>query len=130
MVSPHTVVRHPQGGAETDPGVGGGPGVFAVVRLSGTQYKVSKDDVVYTDKLPGAQVGSTLELDQVLMVGTRGHTLVGRPLVPQARVRVAVEEQTFDAKTHVFKKKRRKGYRRWNGHRRQLTVLRIMDITF
>lgn len=65
---------------------------------------------------------------QVLLLGNVNQTIVGRPLVEGAKVRARVEEQTLDAKIDVFKKKRRKNYRRWNGFRRQVTVLRVTDI--
>lgn len=69
-----------------------------------------------------------LFLLQVLLLGNVNQTIVGRPLVEGAKVRARVEEQTLDAKIDVFKKKRRKNYRRWNGFRRQVTVLRVTDI--
>ena len=75
-----------------------------------------------------AQVGETLELDDVLLVGSATATVVGRPTVPDARVVCAVEEQTKDAKVVVFKKRRRQNSRRRNGHRRKVTLLRVLDI--
>mmetsp|Transcript_20609 Transcript_20609/g.72777 ORF Transcript_20609/g.72777 Transcript_20609/m.72777 type:complete len:213 (-) Transcript_20609:70-708(-) len=102
--------------------------LFAVVRMSGTQYKVTEGDVVVTDKIPEAEVGTVLEVDDVLLVGSRDKTVVGRPQVPQARVKMFVEEQTLDQKVIVFKKKRRKGYKRKQGHRREITVLRVQSV--
>ena len=55
-------------------------------------------------------------------------TVIGRPLVEGAKVVARVEEQTLDEKIDIFKKKRRKNYRRWNGFRRQVTVLRVTDV--
>lgn len=65
---------------------------------------------------------------QVLLLGNVNQTIVGRPFVEGAMVRARVEEQTLDEKIDIFKKKRRKNYRRWNGFRRQVTVLRVTDV--
>ncbi|CAI5722425.1 unnamed protein product [Peronospora destructor] len=92
---------------------------FAVVKLAGTQYKVTQGDVVIAEKMKDAKV---------LLLGNVNQTIVGRPLVDGAKVRARVEEQTLDAKIDVFKKKRRKNYRRWNGFRREVTVLRVTAI--
>ena len=100
---------------------------FAVVRLGGTQYKVTKDDVIVAEKLD-VQVGSDLIIDEVLLVGSDLATVVGRPTVQNATVTCAVEEQTRDAKVVVFKKRRRQNSRRRNGHRRHVTLLRVTDI--
>ena len=100
---------------------------FAVVRLGGTQYKITKDDVIVAEKLD-VQVGADLVIDEVLLVGSDLATVVGRPTVPRAFVKCAVEEQTRDAKVVVFKKRRRQNSRRRNGHRRHVTLLRVTDI--
>ena len=100
---------------------------FAIVRLGGTQYKITKDDVIVAEKLD-VQVGADLIIDEVLLVGSEAATVVGRPTVPRATVTCAVEEQTRDAKVVVFKKRRRQNSRRRNGHRRHVTLLRVLDI--
>ena len=100
---------------------------FAVVRLGGTQYKITKDDVIVAEKLD-VQVGTDLIIDEVLLVGSEAATVVGRPTVQNATVTCAVEEQTRDAKVVVFKKRRRQNSRRRNGHRRHVTLLRVTDI--
>ena len=100
---------------------------FAVVRLGGTQYKITKDDVIVAEKLD-VQVGSDLIIDEVLLVGSEAATVVGRPTVQNATVTCAVEEQTRDAKVVVFKKRRRQNSRRRNGHRRHVTLLRVTEI--
>ena len=100
---------------------------FAVVRLGGTQYKITKDDVIVAEKLD-VQVGADLVIDEVLLVGSDLATVVGRPTVQNATVTCAVEEQTRDAKVVVFKKRRRQNSRRRNGHRRHVTLLRVTDI--
>ena len=100
---------------------------FAIVRLGGTQYKITKDDVIVAEKLD-VQVGADLVIDEVLLVGSDLATVVGRPTVQNATVTCAVEEQTRDAKVVVFKKRRRQNSRRRNGHRRHVTLLRVTDI--
>ena len=101
---------------------------FAVISLSGSQYKVTRDDVLTANKVVKAEVGTTLTLDDVLLVGGLDETVVGAPFVQGARVHLAVEEQKKDKKVLVLKKKRRKGYQRKNGTRRHITVLRVLDI--
>ena len=101
---------------------------FAIVSLAGSQFKVTEDDIMVVSRMR-CEVGTELDLDNVLVVGGVDHTLVGRPRVAGATVRVAVEEHKRDKKVLVFKKKRRKGYQRKNGHRRDLTVLRVLSIT-
>lgn len=64
----------------------------------------------------------------MLLLGNVNQTFVGLPFVEGAKVRARVEEQTVDEKIDIFKKKRRKNYRRWNGFRRQVTVLRVTDV--
>jgi large subunit ribosomal protein L21 len=101
---------------------------FAVVVVGGSQYKVTAGDIVTAEHVRGAEVGSVLELPQVLAVGSRTRSVLGRPLVPQAFVRAAVEEVTQDAKVIVFKKNRRKRYQKTQGHRRLVTRLRVLSV--
>jgi large subunit ribosomal protein L21 len=101
--------------------------MYAVVRTGGKQYRVSKDDVIIVEKL-AAEAGAAVELDQVLMLDDGRETLVGTPLVDGARVAATVLDQTRNDKIIVFKKKRRKDYRRTKGHRQNVTVLRITEI--
>ena len=101
--------------------------MFAVIRTGGKQYKVAKNDVISVEKLPG-EAGETIALDQVLMLGDGEATKVGAPLVEGARVEATIVEQTRGPKIIVFKKKRRKNYRRKKGHRQDLTVVRVTGI--
>ena len=80
------------------------------------------------EKIIDAKVGEMMDINDVLLLGSLNQTIIGRPLVEGATVRARVEEQTLDKKIDIFKKKRRKNYRRWNGFRRQVTVLRVTDI--
>ena len=102
--------------------------MFAVIRTGGKQYKVSKDDVITVEKLAG-DAGAKLEFTDVLAIGDGPDTTFGTPIVADARVTAAVLEQTQGDKIIIFKKSRRKNYRRKRGHRQQLTVLRITDIS-
>ena len=101
--------------------------MFAVIRTGGKQYKVATNDVIFVEKLPG-EAGASIELADVLMVGTEDSVTAGSPTVAGASVTATVLEQKRDDKIIVFKKKRRHNYRRKNGHRQYLTVLRITDI--
>ncbi len=101
--------------------------MYAVVKTGGKQYRVAKDDVIRVERLSG-DVGGTVELADVLMIGDGDKTTVGAPIMADAKVVAEVVEQTRDAKVLIFKKKRRKHHRRLRGHRQELTVLRITDI--
>lgn len=101
--------------------------MYAVVKTGGKQYRVAKDDVIRVERLSG-DVGGTVELADVLMIGDGDKTTVGAPMMADARVVAEVIEQTRDAKVLIFKKKRRKHHRRLRGHRQERTVLRITDI--
>jgi len=101
--------------------------MYAVIRTGGKQYRVAKDDVIQVEKLEG-DAGGTIELGEVLLVGEGESATVGSPLVAGASVTATVLEQAKAPKIIVFKKRRRKNYRRRNGHRQQLTVLRVTDI--
>jgi large subunit ribosomal protein L21 len=102
--------------------------MYAVIRTGGKQYRVAKDDVVFVEKLI-AEPGSSVTLDDVLMIGDGKDTKTGTPRLSGASVTATVLEQKLDDKVLIFKKKRRHNYRRKNGHRQALTVLRITTIT-
>lgn len=101
--------------------------MFAVIRTGGNQYRVAKDDVIAVEKLAGAP-GDAVQFDEVLMLADGAATSIGTPRVEGARVLAEVVEQTRGPKIIVFKKKRRKNYRRKKGHRQDLTVVKITDI--
>lgn len=101
--------------------------MFAVIKTGGKQYKVAAEDVISVEKL-NAEAGDTIEIADVLMVGGDGAAQVGAPLVEGATVAAEVVEQTRGNKILVFKKKRRKNYRRKAGHRQDLTVIKITEI--
>jgi large subunit ribosomal protein L21 len=97
------------------------------VQLGSSQYKVAQDDLICTEKID-LGVGQSLDAKRVLLVGDDGATLIGSPLIEGACVRMTVEEQGYGKKLVVFKKRRRKGYRRWRGFRSRLTLLRVGEI--
>ena len=101
--------------------------MYAVIKTGGKQYKVAPDDIIKVEKLPGA-AGDKVEITDVLMVGGDGEPMIGAPLVDGATVTAELVEQARGKKIIIFKKKRRKNYRRKQGHRQDLSVLRITEI--
>lgn len=101
--------------------------MFAVIRTGGKQYRVATGDVIKVEKL-AVEAGATIAFDEVLMVGEGADAKVGLPFVAGASVAAEVVAQDRGPKIIVFKKKRRKNYRRKNGHRQDITVLRITGI--
>jgi large subunit ribosomal protein L21 len=101
--------------------------MFAVIQTGGKQYKVAQDDVITVERLVG-DAGSKIELASVLAVSDGATLRVGSPLVPGALVTAEVVEQTRGPKVIVFKKRRRQNSRRKNGHRQDLTVLKITGV--
>ena len=97
--------------------------MFAIIKTGGKQFKVQKDDVLAVDKLEG-KAGDKVTIGEVLMVDGK----VGTPTVKGASVSAEIVRQVRDEKVLVFKKKRRHGYKRKNGHRQQLTLIKIVDI--
>ena len=101
--------------------------MFAVIRTGGKQYKVAKDDVLTIEKV-GGDVGSTLTIGEVLMLG--GDTLThGAPLVAGASVAFEILEQGKGPKVVAFKKKRRKNTHRKRGHRQPFTKVKVTGIS-
>jgi len=101
--------------------------MFAVIKTGGKQYKVAKDDVIEVEKID-LEAGKSVELGEVLMLSDGGKVDVGAPFLAGAKVSADVVEHTRGDKIIVFKKKRRKNYRRKKGHRQDLTVLKITAI--
>jgi len=100
--------------------------MYAVFKTGGKQYRVAAGDQVRVEKLPG-NAGDTVTFDQVLMVG--GDALkLGKPLVGGAKVEAKIVTQGLGKKLIVFKFRRRKNYRRKNGHRQPFTALQIVNI--
>ena len=101
--------------------------MYAVMKTGGKQYRVEPNDKLRVDKLAG-EPGTTVEIGDVLMVGDGDDTQVGAPLLAGASVKLEVVEQTRNDKIVVFKKKRRQNYRRKQGHRQEMTVVRVAEI--
>ena len=101
--------------------------MYAVVETGGRQYRVSPGDTIDVEKLAGA-VGETMTLTDVLMVGEGADVTVGTPRLAEARIEVRIVAQKRGKKIIIFKHKRRKGYRRKQGHRQWLTSLRVVGI--
>ena len=101
--------------------------MFAVIRTGGKQYRVGPNDIIKIERVAG-EPGDIIELGEVLLLGSDGGLKTGSPLIAGALVAAEVIEQTRGDKIIVFKKKRRKNYRRKKGHRQDLTLLRITEI--
>ncbi len=101
--------------------------MYAIIRTGGKQYKVQAGDTVRVEKL-NKNLGEIFDLSEVLMVGG-DKTFVGAPLVQNAKVTVMVTRQAKAPKIIVFKKKRRQGYRKMQGHRQLYTELFVQSIT-
>lgn len=101
--------------------------MFAVIKTGGKQYVVREGDMFHVEKL-GLGAGGTLLFEEVLLIDDGEKTLVGKPLVANAVVKAEVLETLRDEKVLVFKKKRRKQFRRTRGHRQYLAKVRILKI--
>jgi large subunit ribosomal protein L21 len=101
--------------------------MFAVIRTGGKQYRVAPNDIIEVEKIAG-QPGDIVELAEVLLLGGDKGPQTGSPTISGALVAAEVIEQRRGDKIVVFKKKRRSTYRRKNGHRQELTALRITEI--
>ena len=98
--------------------------MYAIIRTGGKQYRVEPGDVVRFERLDG-EVGSSVTLDDVLLVGEGDDVQVGAPRLENVAVEGTVVEQARDRKIRVFKHKRRKHYRRTRGHRQSFTAVKI-----
>ena len=101
--------------------------MFAIVEIAGQQFKVEKDQYLYVHRLQQV-VGASIELDKVLLVNNNGSISVGLPTVSGATIKAKVLDHLKGDKVIVFKKKRRKGYRKLNGHRQMFTKIQIEAI--
>jgi large subunit ribosomal protein L21 len=101
--------------------------MFAVIRTGGKQYRVAPNDIIEIEKIAG-KPGDIVELSEVILLGGDSGPKTGSPTIQGALVAAEVIEQKRADKIVVFKKKRRKNYRRKNGHRQALTALRITEI--
>ncbi len=102
--------------------------MYAIVEIAGQQFKVSKDLKVYVHRLANEE-GSKVSFDKVLLVDDNGNVTLGAPAIEGASVEAKVLQHLKGDKVIVFKKKRRKGYKKRNGHRQYLTQIVIEGIT-
>lgn len=102
--------------------------MYAIVNIAGQQLKVTEKKQVIVNRL-NAEEGSKMDFDQVLLIDNEGKVEVGKPVIEGAKVTAKVLEHLKDDKVLVFKKKRRKGYQKMNGHRQSLTRLEIEKIS-
>lgn len=102
--------------------------MYAVIKTGGKQYRVSAGEKIKVEKIP-AEVGAELMLDQVLLVANGEELAVGAPLVPGASVKATVLGHGRRDKIRIFKMKRRKHYRKSQGHRQSYTEIRIDGIS-
>ena len=102
--------------------------MYAIVEIAGQQFKVSKDQKVYVHRL-AAEEGANVTFDKVFLVDNAGTITLGAPAITGASVGAKVLKHLQGDKVIVFKKKRRKGYKKKNGHRQALTQIIIEGIT-
>jgi large subunit ribosomal protein L21 len=102
--------------------------MYAIVEIAGKQYKVETDKFLYVDRLSGV-AGDKVEFENVLLVDKDGSVQVGLPTVAGVKATGKILDQVKADKVYIFKKKRRKGYQKRNGHRQQYTKVLIEKIT-
>jgi large subunit ribosomal protein L21 len=100
---------------------------YAVIRTGGKQYRVTSGELLRIESLKG-DVGSQVEFSDVLLTANEGSVQIGTPLVVGASVTAQIVEHGKERKIIVFKKKRRQGYRRKQGHRQHFTAVRVQNI--
>ncbi len=101
--------------------------MYAIVEIAGQQFKVEKDQRVFVNRLD-AKEGDKVDFDRVLLTDDKGKVNVGAPAIDGAKVSAKVERHLKGDKVIVFKKKRRKGYKKKNGHRQYMTELTITGV--
>ena len=101
--------------------------MFAIVEIAGLQYKVEQDQKLFVNRLKGDK-GAKVSFDKVLLLDDNGHVTLGAPAVEGASVEAKVLQHLKGDKVIVFKKKRRKGYKKKNGHRQSFTQILIEGI--
>ena len=101
--------------------------MYAIVEIAGQQFKVEKERKVYVHRLPQEE-GADVTFEKVLLVDNEGVISIGAPVVEGAKVPATVLKHLKGDKVIVFKKKRRKGYKKKNGHRQYLTQIQITEV--
>ncbi|MDZ7848547.1 MAG: 50S ribosomal protein L21 [Owenweeksia sp.] len=101
--------------------------MYAVVEIAGHQYKVRKDQQLYVNRLEGKE-GDNIAFDQILLTDDNGSVEVGAPVIEGVKVDAKIVSHLKADKVIVFKKKRRKGYRKKNGHRQLISLIEVTGI--
>ena len=101
--------------------------MFAIISSGGKQYKVSENTILTVNKLSGT-AGDNIEISDVLFASDGKEFSVGEPLIDGAKVNLEIIKQDRDRKILIFKKKRRKNFRRKNGHRQDMTFLQVKSL--
>ena len=101
--------------------------MYAVIKSGGKQYKVNAGELLQVEKIPG-ELGDKVELTEVLLLNKDGEVETGNPVLSHTKVIGEIVKQGRSKKIIVFKSKRRKGYRKKQGHRQDFTTLRITEI--
>jgi large subunit ribosomal protein L21 len=101
--------------------------MYAIVEIAGQQFRVEKDKKLFVHQLD-AKEGDSVDFEKVLLVDNDGKVAVGTPTVKGAKITAKVLEHVKGDKVIVFKKKRRKGYQKMNGHRQQFTQIQVETI--
>jgi large subunit ribosomal protein L21 len=102
--------------------------MYAIVEIAGLQYKVEKDQRLYVNRL-NVEAGKKVKFDRVLLIEEKGDVKVGAPVIDGAVIEATVNSEVKGDKVLIFKKKRRKGYQKMNGHRQIFTSITINKIT-
>jgi len=101
--------------------------MYAIVEIAGQQFKVAKDQKIFVHRLD-AEEGGQVEFAKVLLLENEGNVVVGAPAIEGAKVTAKVLSHMKADKVQVFKKKRRKGYQKQNGHRQYMSQIQIEEI--
>ena len=101
--------------------------MYAIVKISGKQYKVSKGDILKIDRQEW-KIGDKVKINEILLTDIEGNISVGDPMVKGASITVKILEHNRDKKILIYKKKRRKGYQRKNGHRQNITLIEVLKV--
>jgi large subunit ribosomal protein L21 len=102
--------------------------MYALVDIKGKQYKVEKGSLIKIDRLSN-ETGDKVEFDSVLLISDKDNVKVGKPFLKGVKIEATVEDHTLDKKLIVYKYKKRKGYRKKQGHRQKYTLIKVQDIT-
>ena len=102
--------------------------MYAIVEVAGVQFKAEESKILRVPKMD-VEPGKTITLDKILLVADKDSVRIGKPIVANAEIKAKVVEHGKDKKILVFKKKRRKTYQVLNGHRQQMTELKIEKIS-